>query len=73
MDQIIAGEHVVVYFPKKQQDRRAIMQGLRQAGLKEAWVTPQLPFMVALAIGYVLAFIVGNPLMALLQMTLPLP
>ena len=73
MDQIIAGEHVVVYFPKKRQDRREILQGLREAGLKEAWVTPQLPFMVALGVGYILAFIVGNPLMALFQMTLPLP
>ncbi len=72
MDQIIAGEHVVVYFPRTQQDRRATLQGLREAGLKEAWVTPQLPFMVALSIGYVLAFLVGNPLMALLQAAMPL-
>jgi preflagellin peptidase FlaK len=71
MDEIVDGEHVLVYFPKKRQDRVAIMKALRAAGLKEAWVTPQLPFMIPLSIGYVLAFIVGNPLMALFQAFLP--
>ena len=72
MDQVVKGEHVIVYFPAKSQDRKAILAGLRQEGLKEAWVTPQLPFMVALSIGYVLAFLVGNPLIALLQGVMPL-
>ena len=72
MDQIIDGEHVIVYFPKMHQDRAAIMLALRKEGLKEAWVTPQLPLMVALSIGYVIAFIVGNPVMALLQALLPM-
>src|SRR2546428_10597050 len=73
MDRIKDGERVTVYFPAKHQDRAKIMEDLRRAGLKEAWVTPQLPFMVPLAIGYVLAFVVGNPLMALLQVLLPHP
>ena len=71
MDQIIDGVHVIKYFPAIQQDRAAILAALRREGLKEAWVTPQLPLIVALAIGYVLAFIVGNPLMALFQAFLP--
>ncbi|TLZ61199.1 MAG: hypothetical protein E6K16_06305 [Methanobacteriota archaeon] len=71
MDQFVEGEHVLVYFPKKRQDRKAIMKELRAGGLKEAWVTPQLPFMIPLAMGYVLAFVVGNPLMALFQAFLP--
>ncbi len=73
MDQFVEGEHVLVYFPKKRQDRTAIVKALRAAGLKEAWVTPQLPFMIPLALGYVLAFVVGNPLMALFQVALPRP
>jgi len=73
MDRIRDGEHVTVYFPAKHQDRVKIMEELRRAGLKEAWVTPQLPFMVPLAIGYVLAFVVGNPLMTVLQILLPHP
>ncbi len=67
MDQVLDGEHVLVYFPTKKQDRKAILQALREAGLREAWVTPQLPFMVPLAVGFVLAFLAGNPLMGLLQ------
>ena len=73
MDQIVDGRHEVVYFPVKRQDRAAITEALRKAGFKEAWVTPQLPFMVPLAIGYVLSFVVGNPLMGLLQALLPRP
>ena len=73
MDQILDGEHVLVFFPTKRQDQREIARGLRGAGLKEAWVTPQIPFMVPLTVGYVLAFLVGNPLMGLLQTAMPRP
>ncbi len=73
MDQIGDGRHVVVYFPRKRQDRKSILQGLRAAGFTEAWVTPQLPFMIPLAIAYVLSFLVGNPLMGLFQSILPSP
>jgi len=73
MDQIVDGKHEVVYFPVKRQDRVEITEALRKAGFTEAWVTPQLPFMVPLAIGYVLSFVVGNPLMGLLQALLPRP
>lgn len=73
MDQIEDGEHVVVYIPVKRQDREAIRRDLRAAGFTEAWVTPQLPFMVPLAVAYVVSFLVGNPLMGLLQLILPRP
>ena len=73
MDRIEGGKHVVVYFPTKRQDREAILQDLRAAGFTEAWVTPQLPFMVPLAIAYAISFLVGNPLMGLLQLILPRP
>src|SRR2546426_746328 len=56
MDRIVDGEHVVVYFPAKRQDRAAILRDLRGAGLRDAWVTPQLPFLVPVAIAYVLSF-----------------
>jgi len=73
MDQVVDGKLARVYFPAKRQDRRAILRDLRAAGLTEAWVTPQLPFMVPLLIGFVLSFVVGNPLIALLQAALPRP
>ena len=71
MDQIVQGEHVRVYFPTKRQDRAAITRDLRGAGFREAWVTPQLPFLVPVAIAFVLSFLVGNPLMGLLQALAP--
>lgn len=71
MDQIEGGEHVRVLFPRGRHDRASSLRALKDAGLDEAWVTPQLPFMVPLAIAYVLSFIVGNPIMGLLQALLP--
>ena len=73
MDRIEGGKHVVVYFPTKRQDREAILRDLRTAGFREAWGTPQLPLMVPLAIAYAISFLVGNPLMGLLQLILPRP
>ena len=71
IDQIIDGEHVRVYFPAKRQDRAAITRDLRGAGFREAWVTPQLPFIVPVAVAYVFSFVVGNPLIGLLQALVP--
>ncbi len=73
MDQIEEGEHVVVYFPRKRQDREGIAKALRDAGFKEAWVTPQLPFIVAITASFMFSFLVGNVLMGLLQLVLPPP
>ncbi len=73
MDGIEEGKRVVTYFPRKSQDRKAIAQALRDAGLKEAWVTPQLPFIVPVAVSFVFSFLVGNVLMGLLQLGLPAP
>ncbi|OGS49744.1 MAG: hypothetical protein A3K65_05305 [Euryarchaeota archaeon RBG_16_68_12] len=73
MDQIEEGGHVVVYFPKKRQDREGIAKALRDAGFTEAWVTPQLPFIVAITASFVFSFLVGNVLMGLLQLVLPAP
>src|SRR2546426_3557871 len=73
MDQIRSGEHVRVYFPTKRQERHALAHEVRKAGFREAWVTPQLPFMIPLAIAYALSFLLGNPLMGLLQAAMPRP
>ncbi len=40
---------------------------LRDAGLQEAWATPLTPGLAFFAIGYVLAFVLGNPLLPLLH------
>jgi preflagellin peptidase FlaK len=45
--------------------READVEALRAAGLRRVWVTPQIPFLIPLTVGFVLAFLVGNPLFAL--------
>lgn len=70
MDRIEDGRHVVVLMPRGEEDRDADVAALRKAGFTEAWVTPQLPFITGIAVGFLLAFVVGNPLLALIQAVL---
>lgn len=67
------GEAVVVLFPRRGGDREAEVEKLRAAGRTRVWVTHQVPFMVPLLAGTLLAFFVGNPLMAFLGAVLPRP
>ncbi len=52
-------------FPKKKDDR-AHVEVLRDIGVQRIWVTPQIPFLVPIAIAFILTFIVGNLLLGLL-------
>jgi len=60
MDRIVAGRHVVYLMPRAETNREDDLRALREAGFREVWVTPQVPFIVALAVGFVLSFLVGN-------------
>jgi len=65
MDRIVAGRHVVYLMPRAETDREDDLRALRTAGFREVWVTPQVPFIVAIAIGFVLSFLVGNVLIGI--------
>ncbi|MEE9163706.1 MAG: A24 family peptidase C-terminal domain-containing protein, partial [Thermoplasmata archaeon] len=45
--------------------RETDLEALRAAGVSRVWVTPQIPFLIPLTVGFLLAFLVGNPLFAL--------
>jgi len=62
------GDHVLVLFPKRGGDPAADLARLREAGVDRVWVTPQVPFMVPLLGGFLLAFLVGNVLLAILRL-----
>lgn len=63
MDRVEGGEHVTVVFPRRREDRDEQVRLLKERGLREAWITPQLPFLVAIAAGFALAVTVGNVLL----------
>lgn len=67
------GEAVVVLFPRRGGDRAPEVEKLRAVGRTRVWVTHQVPFMVPLLAGTLLAFFVGNLLMAFLVAVLPRP
>lgn len=59
------GEHVLVLFPRRVDDRSAEVGRLRAAGIERVWVTPKTPFMIPLAVGFALSFLAGNLLLGL--------
>ncbi|HEY7587160.1 MAG TPA: A24 family peptidase C-terminal domain-containing protein [Thermoplasmata archaeon] len=67
------GQHVAILFPRRGGDRQAEIEKLRAAGVRRVWVQPQVPFMVPLLAGFLLAFFVGNLLSAFLGAILPRP
>ncbi|HYS70937.1 MAG TPA: A24 family peptidase C-terminal domain-containing protein, partial [Thermoplasmata archaeon] len=60
---------VLVLFPKRRADPAGQVARLRARGIKRVWVTPQIPFMVPLLVGFGLAFVMGNLLVGLLGLT----
>ncbi len=65
------GERVLVLFPRRGRDQREDIEKLKAAGVTRAWAQPQVPFLVPLLAGFLLAFFVGNLLTAFLAAVLP--
>lgn len=65
MDRVEGGKPVTVYFPRRKEDRKEQVRLLRERGFTKVWVTPQLPFIAAMLVGFVLAVVAGNLLLAL--------
>lgn len=59
------GEHVLALFPRRGGDTAAEAERLRASGRDRAWVQPKVPFIVPILGGFVLAFTIGNALLAL--------
>jgi len=69
MEKISArGDHFLVLFPKRGGNPAQDLERLRAAGIDRVWVTPQIPFMVPLCAGFLLAFFVGNVLLGFLRL-----
>ncbi|MFQ6012118.1 MAG: A24 family peptidase C-terminal domain-containing protein [Thermoplasmata archaeon] len=64
LQEVKDGEMTHHVFPRTT-TREADLEALRAAGLRRVWVTPQIPFLLPLTVGFLLAFLLGNPLFAL--------
>jgi archaeal preflagellin peptidase FlaK len=63
------GRRRQVLFPSRTSDEenQANIARLRQAGVATVWVTPKIPFMVPLFVGFVTAFLLGDLLFRAVQ------
>jgi len=65
LEKIVDGKRKFVYMPKEFDVDEEIKE-LENAGIKEIWVTPKIPFMIPLLIGFILTFILGDILFYLM-------
>lgn len=70
MERIEDGEIVRSYMPSRSATE-VEAEALREAGLERVWVTPKIPFMIPLAVGFVSAFLFGDLLSAIVQAVIP--
>jgi len=68
MEKIVDDEHVLVLFPKKKDDMEEEIKKLKEAKIERVWVTPQIPFIVPITIGFIISFFIGNLLFGLIQL-----
>jgi len=60
MDRIDEGQHTRVLLPRRRENREEQVRLLKEKGLVRVWVTPQIPFLVPMTVGFVAAFVIGN-------------
>ncbi len=58
------GERTIKLFPRGNTEE--VIEALRRGGIKRVWVTPKIPFIVPICIGFVISFFMGNPISYLL-------
>jgi Flp pilus assembly protein protease CpaA len=71
MERVEEGEIVTILFPSRGRGKKQVLKdimALRQKGRKKAWVSPKIPFMVPMFVGYLLAFTVGNLIVGLINL-----
>jgi preflagellin peptidase FlaK len=58
MEKVEEGRRIIVLFPKK--NRQEDVAALKEMGVGRVWVTPKIPFMIPLTVGFILSVVVGN-------------
>jgi len=60
MERVEEGQLKFAYFPKEDDDHLAMLEALEQAGAKQVWVTPKIPFLIFVTAGLMMSVIAGN-------------
>ena len=60
MQQVIRGKVVLVAFVKNKQDSEAQWDKLEESGISEPWVTYKIPYIIPLAMAFVLSALFGD-------------
>jgi preflagellin peptidase FlaK len=58
MERIKDGERVMILFPKKTDSES--LKELKERGVERIWVTPKIPFIVVLTMGFIISVFIGN-------------
>ncbi|HKZ47935.1 MAG TPA: A24 family peptidase C-terminal domain-containing protein, partial [Thermoplasmata archaeon] len=70
MERIEGGRRVTVFFPRRGWDREEALRSLREAGAQDVWVMPQIPFLIPMTAGFLVAFLLGNVLFGVVALGL---
>ena len=67
LEKVVDGKRKFAYMPKEF-DAEDEIEKLENIGIKEIWVTPKIPFMIPLLVGFICTFILGDILSYLVQL-----
>lgn len=59
LEKIVDGKRKFVYMPKNFDSDKEYDE-LEKNGITEIWITPKIPFMIPLLVGFICAFILGD-------------
>ena len=66
LEKIINGKRKFSYMPKDFDSNNDLIK-FEKLGIKEIWITPKIPFMIPLLVGFIFSFVFGDLLFGLLN------
>ena len=67
LEKLVDGKRKFVYMPKDF-DADDEYDEFEKNGIKEIWVTPKIPFMIPLLVGFICAFLLGDILFNIIRL-----